>query len=121
MGTLALQLLRRGALQPRVADPVHAPRLGGVEASQVLELAARPGLEAPQTADDAQLDGRVVADVEVEMSQLLEGAPVPAVEHAGLVHVERAGDHLAPAAGEDHAQALAPAFPEEIEDAAVQI
>src|SRR5262245_22132093 len=95
MGTLALQVLRHRALQPRVADPVHAPRLRRVETAQVLELATRPGLEALQTADDAQFDAGVVADIEVEVSQPLEGAPVPAVEHTGLVHVERAGDHLA--------------------------
>src|SRR5262245_8449626 len=104
-----------------MADPVHALRRRGVEAAHLLELAARTGLEALPPARDAVLDGRVVADVEVQVAERLQRAPVATVEHAALLHVERARDHPAAVASQDHAQAIPPALPEELEDAPVEV
>ena len=47
-------------------------RRAGVEAAQVLELAARARLEAGDALAQAVLDRRVVADVEVQVAHLLE-------------------------------------------------
>ncbi len=70
----------------------------------MLELAAGAGLEAIQALDDAVLDGGVVADVEVQVAQRLEGAPVATVEHAGLLHVEGAGDDVVVPPRDDQAE-----------------
>ena len=43
---------------------------------------------------DGQLDGRVVARLEVEEGARLRAAPVAAVEDRALVHVERRRDEL---------------------------
>src|SRR5262245_9933058 len=103
-----------------MADPVHALRRRRVEATHLLELAAGARLEALPPAGDAVLDRGVVADVEVQVAERLQGAPVATVEHASLLHVERAREHPAVAARQDHAQAIAPALPEELEDAPVE-
>src|SRR5205823_758385 len=87
--------LRDRVTQPWVADPVHAHRRRRVEAAQHLELAARPGLDAPQPVRDAVLDRGVVADVEMEERNVAHRSPVATVEDVALAHVERAGDHLA--------------------------
>src|SRR4030095_16086696 len=102
------EILVHRAAQPGLSNPVHASRLGGIEAAEELELAARARFEALQAVDDAVLDGGVVDDIEVQVAQRLEGAPVPAVEHAGFLHVERAGHHAALPAREDDAQPGAP-------------
>ena len=67
----------------------------GVEAAEVLELTAGAGLEAGDAVLQAELDRGVVADVEMEVTHVLERAPVAAVEHVALPHVERAGEDLA--------------------------
>src|SRR5271170_5506958 len=43
------------------------------------------------------LDGRVVADVEVQVLQVFEASPVTSVEHARLLQVEGPGHQLAAA------------------------
>src|SRR4029453_16524312 len=86
-----------------------------------LELAAGPGLEAAQPPHDAVLDRRVVADVEVQVAERLQRSPVAAVEHAILLHVERARDPPARAPGQDAAHAIPPALPEDLEDALVEV
>src|SRR5262249_35113844 len=101
---LPLEMVRHGGAQADVVDPVHARRLGRVEAPELLELPARPGLEALEPLRDAVRDARVVADVEVEVAQVLEGAPVAAVQRAGLLEVESAGDDLPALPGHDEAQ-----------------
>src|SRR5262250_62470 len=63
---LALEVVGHRVSQAAMLDPVHAPRLGGVECPQVLELPPGAGLEAMQPLDDAMLDGGGVADVEVQ-------------------------------------------------------
>src|SRR5262249_1826757 len=91
---LPFEMVGHGGAQADVGDPVHARRLGRVEAPELLDLPARTGLEALEPLRDAVRDARVVADVEVEVAQVVEGAPVAAVERSPLLEVERAGDHL---------------------------
>src|SRR5262249_18869134 len=86
----------RGA-QPYVADPVHAHRLGRVEAAQLLELTARPWLEPPESPGDAVRDGGVVADVEVEVAERLERAPGAGGGTARLLQRERGRGGTGPA------------------------
>ena len=100
---------------------MHA--LGGarLEAAELLELAACPGLEATELRRDAVLDGSVVADVEVEVAERAYRAPVATVERVALLHVERAGDHLASLARHDQAEPVAQALSGQLEEAVVEV
>src|SRR2546426_5298294 len=106
--------------QPAIDDEVHA--LGGarLEAAELLELTSRPGLEATELGGDAVLDGRVVADVEVEVAERTHRTPVATVEGVALLHVERAGDHLASLARHDQAEPVTQALSGQLEEAAVE-
>ena len=84
------------AAQSVVRNIVGAMRQRGVEAAQPLVFAAGARLEARDSVGDAMLDGRVVADVEVQVLQVLEASPVTPVEHARLLQVEGPGDSLRP-------------------------
>ena len=74
------EIATNGVCQPRFVDVVHTVGRLRVEAAEVLETAARAGLEARDPFAQAQIDGGVVADVEVQMSQLLERPPVASVQ-----------------------------------------
>jgi hypothetical protein len=68
-----------------VADLVRAVGDGGEEAARQLVLALRPGLEELQTPLDGELDPPVVAKLEVQIPQVLDGAPVAPVQVPALV------------------------------------
>src|SRR5581483_5963736 len=104
-----------------LAHVVHARGRLGVEAAEPLELAARAGLEALDAAPDAVLDRGVVADVEVEEADLLVRPPVAAVEHPALLHVERAGKEVLPAARGEEAEVVAEALAQEVEEPLRQV
>src|SRR5439155_13450913 len=107
--------------QPAVDDEVHA--LGGawLEAAELLVLAACPGLEAMELRRDAVLYGRVVADVEVEVAKRAHRTPVATVQRVALLHVERAGDHLASLARHDQAEPVAQALSGQLEEAVIEV
>src|SRR5262245_66656823 len=83
-GAFALEEAGDGAAQPRVGEPVEAPGRHGVEAAQLLVLAAGAGLEAREPVLDALLDARVVADVEVDVAERPQRAPVAPVERVEI-------------------------------------
>ena len=95
--------------------------LRGLETAEVLEAAAGAGFETDQRLVDAVLDGGVVADVEVQVAVVLEGAPVAAVEGIGAADVEGAGDDPAVALGHDGAEERVGALQQLVEEAAVQV
>src|SRR5439155_1000148 len=118
---LAGEELGHRRAQPRVADEVHA--LGGlrVKAAEMLEIAAGTRLEAGEPARDRVLDRRVVADVEVEVTERAERSPVAAVQRVVLLHVERPGDDLACLPGDDEAEAVPQALARQGEEAALEV
>src|SRR5437870_3765008 len=87
----------------------------------MLEIAARTRLEAGEPARDRVLDGRVVADVEVEVAERAERPPVAAVQRVALLHVERPRDDLARLPGDDEAEAMPQALARQREEAAVEV
>ena len=74
-------------------DPVGAGGPGQVAALDLV-LALRAGLDA-QAAFDREVDGAVVAELEMQEGRVDDGAPVAAVERLSPQQVERAGDRLA--------------------------
>jgi 4-amino-4-deoxy-L-arabinose transferase-like glycosyltransferase len=107
--------------QARIGDEVHARRGPNVEAAHELEFSAGPGLEAVDSLPQAVLDGGVVAHLEVEERNLLEGAPIAPVEHRALAHVEGAGDDGPVPPGEEDTEPVLPALPQELEQPLVQV
>ena len=107
-----------GGGEAGVRQVVHAVRERGVEAAPVLVVAAGAGLEAGEAALDAVLDTLVVADREVQIAHLAKASPVAAVEDAGLLHVDGAGDDLAALPRGDEAEVALPALAQLVEEAA---
>src|SRR5258706_9366339 len=87
----------------------------------MLEVASRAGLEAANRFLQAVFDRRVVTDVEVQEADLLEGAPVAAIEYVALANIERAGDDVASAPSEHQAKTVLPATSQQIEERGIQI
>ena len=81
-----------------------AARGVGIEAPKLLVIPPRAGFEALQPGLDAVLDGRVVADVEVQVPQVSCRPPITAVENIPLGHVEGASDGLVALASDDEDQ-----------------
>ena len=108
-------------MQPLVAEVVHADRRLRVEAAQPLEIPTRARLEADQPAVDAVADRRVITHVEVQMALLAHDAPVAAVQHAALLHVEGAGDDLAVLTREHEAQIALEALRQQVEERRQQV
>src|SRR5215210_1085347 len=73
-------------------DVVRAVGDGGQKAARQLMLALRPGLEELQTPLDGELDPRVVAQLEVQITHVFDGAPVAPIQVASLVEEQRARD-----------------------------
>ena len=76
----------------RLADPVRAVGRHRLVAALQLVLPLRAGLDARQAVLDREVDGPVVAGLEVEEIELLPAAPDAAVERVVAQQVERAGD-----------------------------
>ena len=100
---------------------VAAPGRSGVEAAQLLVVAARTRLEAGEAVLDALLDAGVVADVEVQEPELAEGAPVAAVEGVTLLNVDSTGHDLLALLRDDEAHAVAEALRQKLEEPLVQV
>src|SRR6266446_7623562 len=92
ISALAEQKIGDSLAQAGVADEVHTAGESRVEAPQPFVFAAGTGLEALDAVDDAVLDRRVVADIEMQERKVLEASPVTSVENSGLLQVNRAGD-----------------------------
>src|SRR5918998_1454919 len=80
------------APEPEVANLVGAVGQGREEAAGELVLPLRAGLEELKTPLDGEIDPLVVAHLEVQVSPLLGGAPVAAVERSALEEKECARD-----------------------------
>ena len=90
IGALALEVVGDGAAQGGVGEVVGGIGGDGAVAARQLVLALRAGLDALQAARDREVDGLVVADLEMQERMVLDAAPVAAVERVGADEVERA-------------------------------
>src|SRR5216684_1556287 len=70
---------------------------------------------------NAMVNRRVVAHVKVQVTEFSERAPVTAVEHAVLLHVEGAGDNLSLIARHHEAQVALEAAGQQVEEAGLQV
>ena len=100
---------------------MHAAGKGGVEAAQPFVLAAGAGLEALHAALDRVIDRGVIADVEMQELEFLEGAPVTAVEDAGLFEIEGSGDQFRPAISADEAEIALEVIAHQVEELAREV
>ena len=75
-----------------MAKMVHAVGEARLEPAELLEIAARARLETVNPGTDTMIDGGIVANVEVQIAQLLERSPVPAIEDPIFLDVERTRD-----------------------------
>ena len=82
----------------------------------MFELAARARFEAGDSFAQAVVDGGVVAEIEVQVAQFLEAAPVAAVEDVAFAHGEGAGNDLPVTARDEEGEAVLPALAQEIEE-----
>ena len=89
---LGFEELVDGRGESRLADEVRTACCSCVEASELLVGPACARFEAIQALIDAVFDGRVVADIEVKVSERSGGPPVPTVEGISFSDIECAGD-----------------------------
>ena len=100
--------------------------MGGVDGGRkiatgdlVLALGAR--LDAGQAAFDGELDGLIVAELEVEEANIFQCAPLAAVEGVAADEVQGAGDGRAVAEGHDQGDAVGHGRADPPEEVAGQI
>src|SRR5215208_6554350 len=86
-----------------------------------LVVALRARLDARQAPRDREVDGAVVADLEVQERVVLDAAPVAAIKTRVADQVERARDGAAIAARHHEQDALREALAEKREELTVEI
>ena len=121
MDTLALEKLFDRRAEPWIGEIMCAVGRRSIEAPDLLVLSPRPGFEAREAVLDAVLDRGVITDVEMEMSDFSDRAPIASVEDVALLNVECAGDLLPALFCDDENQSIAKAFDEEFECLAIQV
>ena len=89
---VALEKVLHRAREFRMREPVRRIRLDRQQASKQLVLALRAAFEYLQAARDRVFDRLVIAALEMKQRQLLDGAPVPAVEGAAVGKKQRRCD-----------------------------
>ncbi len=72
-----------------------------------LVLALRAGLGRGETMHDCPLDCLIIAELEMEKGHLLDATPVAAIERIRSNDVERPGDRISAAIGEEQQQLVA--------------
>ena len=79
VAALALEIIGDGAPKAGMGDVVSRMGGDGQIAARQLVLALRAGLDPRQTLLDREIDGLMVADLEMQEGVVLDAAPVPAV------------------------------------------
>lgn len=93
-----------------VSDPVRRARDHRLEAAAQLVLALGSAFEVPQTVFDAVLDRAVVAQFEMQIGAVLDGAPVAAVQGVAGEIEEGARDGALAATRQGQQDAIAERF-----------
>src|SRR6185437_2015809 len=110
-----------GAGEARIADPMGA--VGRRWQVSALNL-VRPlgsGLDPLQPARDGEIDGAVVARLEMEEREIAGAAPIAAIERVAAEQVEGAGDVAPALPGHDQHDAVGHALADEIEEGAGEV
>src|SRR5262245_10534695 len=94
IGALALEVVGDGASEPRIGDEMRRIGVGRQVAAGEFVLALRPGLDACQPVADGELDGLIVADLEVQAGVVLDRAPVAPIKAIAADQVQGAGDRF---------------------------
>src|SRR5690242_14793205 len=90
--SFTLEIPAHGRLEPCIREPVHGVgRLRQVAARQLV-LALRAGFGPREFVGDGELDGLIVAKLEMQEGAVLDGAPVAAIEAIAADEMQGAGD-----------------------------
>src|SRR5258708_2732721 len=118
---LPLHEIGHGSGATGIANPMGAVRCAREIAAAYLVGPLRAGFHPPQSPCDGEVDGAVVARLEMQEREIAEAAPVAAIERVAADEIERAGDEalLLLAHHEDDLLRHAPA--DEVEERAVEI
>ena len=90
----------------RIDEVMNARRRLGIESAQLLETAACAGFESLPAFADAMLDGRVVADVEMEKGPVFGSSPIAAIQHVRAAHIKSSRDNPPLPLGKNQAHVL---------------
>jgi hypothetical protein len=102
---LALEIIGDSAAQRRIGNVVGAVGLDWQITSGELVCPLGSGFYAREVVRDRELDGLVVADLEMKIGMLLDRAPIAAIERVGADEVKRPR-HVATGALGEHEQDL---------------
>ena len=121
IGALVFEVIRHRGREPAIRDVVD--RIGGNRpvASGQLVFALGARFDARKTALQGEIDGLVVADLEMQERMFLDGAPVAPVERVVADEVDGAGDVAACSFGHDEKHPFRHGGADQREEAAVQI
>ena len=84
-------------------------------------LALRTGLDGSETLLDREIDGLVIADLEMQEGMVLDAAPVATVKPVRAHEVDRAGNAASIALGHDQQDVIGHAFADQREEVAVEV
>src|SRR5215469_1094540 len=117
----ASEKIRRRTAETGIADPMDAVgRLRQVAALDFMwPLCA--SLDALQAASDREVNGAVVAGLEMQERKIADAAPVAAVQRVGSDQVERAGDVTAVVLRHHQQDAVGHALTQEAKELARQV
>ena len=90
-------------------------RHGQIAAGELVR-ALRAGLDARELVRNGEVDGLVVADLEMQAGVLLERAPIAAIERVGADEVQRPGDGAALALGKHEQDLIAHGLADQAEE-----
>ena len=121
MLALAAEIVGDGPAQGGIGDVVRRMHQHRGVAAGELVLSLRAGLDALEAAPDREIDGLIVADLEMQERVVLVAAPVPAIERDVADEVDRTGDVASLALGHHQQDALGHTLAEQAEERAVEI
>src|SRR6476620_5224743 len=102
-------------------DQVRAIGRGGEIAAGKLVLALRSSFDDGEAVRNGEIDGLVVANLEMQVAVLLECAPIAAEQRILADEIQRAGDIAAIASGEDEKNIVLHDFADQAEELAIEI
>src|ERR1700722_15835782 len=118
---LALEEILDRVGEAGVANPMRAVGRGGEITALNLVRALRPGLDAFQAARDREIDGAVIARLEMQEGKIADAAPIAAVKRVATHQVQGARDVAPVLLGHHQHHAFAHALAQQVEEFARQI
>src|SRR5947209_997835 len=121
MQALVLEVIADGAGHAWIGKIVRGIGRHRPVAARELVLALRTGLDALQSARDAEFDRLVIADFEMQEWVLLDRTPVAAVERVVADKIQRPGDVVPSAFGDNQQDAIGKRFADHREEFTIEI